>query len=431
MRRDIRLRLETLQNRNPKEALLSVESATITGVTVLTRFTASKKGKLIGFGLLVVLALAYAGWRSLSPQKIEHMPSPAASAQQAHAELSGSIRFVAGASQLAMLHTQSLPLTPIPLSEQLSARVTYDEEVTARIGVSFSGRILALKVAPGDAVTLGQVLAVIDSPDFGTAYADLNKARADEKRKQLAVKRAKDLVPGEAISTRDWEAVQADYAQAQAETARAEQRIKNLNPHGLKIVGQQVSLASPLQGVVTERTASPALEINPNLAAPLFVVTDPKRLWVSIDLPESLLSKVKLGSVVTIQSDAFPDQTFTGKIIQLGQTINPNTRRANVLARVDNPEGKLLPEMFVRASVLQADGQGVRVPNQALITRGLYAYVFVEQAAGDFTLQRVKPIKRGVDFSYIGEGLRGGERVVTKGALLLEAEFLASLGEKQ
>ena len=431
MRRDIRLRLETLQNRNPKEALLSVESATITGVTVLTRFTASKKGKLIGFGLLVVLALTYAGWRSLSPQKIEHMPSPAASAQQAHAELSGSIRFVAGASQLAMLHTQSLPLTPIPLSEQLSARVTYDEEVTARIGVSFSGRILALKVAPGDAVTLGQVLAVIDSPDFGTAYADLNKARADEKRKQLAVKRAKDLVPGEAISTRDWEAVQADYAQAQAETARAEQRIKNLNPHGLKIVGQQVSLASPLQGVVTERTASPALEINPNLAAPLFVVTDPKRLWVSIDLPESLLSKVKLGSVVTIQSDAFPDQTFTGKIIQLGQTINPNTRRANVLARVDNPEGKLLPEMFVRASVLQADGQGVRVPNQALITRGLYAYVFVEQAAGDFTLQRVKPIKRGVDFSYIGEGLRGGERVVTKGALLLEAEFLASLGEKQ
>ena len=431
MRRDSRLRLETLQNRNPKEALLSVESATITGVTVLTRFTASKKGKLIGFGLLVVLALAYAGWRSLSPQKIEHMPSPAASAQQAHAELSGSIRFVTGASQLAMLHTQSLPLTPIPLSEQLSARVTYDEEVTARIGVGFSGRIVELKAAPGDAVTLGQVLAVIDSPDFGTAYADLNKARADEKRKQLAVKRAKDLVPGEAISTRDWEAVQADYAQAQAETARAEQRIKNLNPHGLKIVGQQVSLASPLQGVVTERTASPALEINPNLAAPLFVVTDPKRLWVSIDLPESLLSKVKLGSVVTIQSDAFPDQTFTGKIIQLGQTINPNTRRANVLAQVDNPEGKLLPEMFVRASVLQADGQGVRVPNQALITRGLYAYVFVEQAAGDFTLQRVKPIKRGVDFSYIGEGLRGGERVVTKGALLLEAEFLASLGEKQ
>jgi|GEM_PF-163281 len=420
--------IATLQNRNPAIGLPSVESGAITGVIVLTRFTDSKKSKRIGFGLLVVVAVAYAGWLSLSPSKIQHMPTPAASTQQAHAELSGNIRFVAGASQLSMLQTQSLPLAPIPLSEQLSARVTYDEEVTARVGVSFSGRILELKAAPGDAVTLGQVLAVIDSPDFGTAYADLNK---DEKRKQLAVKRAKDLVPGEAISTRDWEAIQAEYAQAQAETARAEQRIKNLNPHGLKIVGQQVSLASPLQGVITERTASPALEISPNLAAPLFVVTDPKRLWVSIDLPESLLSKVKLGSLVAIQSDAYPDHTFTAKIIQLGQTINPNTRRANVLARVDNPEGKLLPEMFVRASVLQADGQGVRVPNQALITRGLYTYVFVEQKPGDFILRRVKPIKRGVDFSYIGEGLSGDERVVTKGALLLEAEFLASLGEKQ
>ena len=423
--------METLQNRNHLAPALSVKCAAITGVTVLTSYTDSKKSKRIGLGLLVLLALAYAGWLSLSPSKIEHIPTPAAAAQQSQSALSGNIRFVAGAPQLAMLQTQSLPLVPIPLSEQLSARVAYDEDVTARIGVSFSGRILELKAAPGDTVTPGQVLAVIDSPDFGTAYADLNKARADEKRKQLALKRAKDLVPGEAISTRDWEAVQSEYAQAQAETVRAEQRIKNLNPHGLKIVGQQVSLASPLQGVITERTASPALEISPNLAAPLFVVTDPKRLWISIDLPESLLSKVKLGSLISIQSDAFPDHKFVGKIIQLGQTMNPNTRRANVLARVDNPEGKLLPEMFVRATVLQSDGQGVRVPNQALITRGLYSYVFVEQNPGDFILRQVKPIKRGVDFSYIGEGLGGDEKVVTRGALLLEAEFLASLGEKQ
>ena len=397
----------------------------------MIRTSDRKTKKWIGIGLLLLFIGAIALWRSIQPSKMVHIPTPAAAAQQAQAELTGHIRFVAGASQLSMLETQSLPLAPIPISEQLSARIVYDEDVTARIGVGFTGRILELKAAPGDVVKAGQVLAIIDSPDFGTAYADLNKARADEKRKQLAVKRAKDLVPGEAISTRDWEVIQAEHAQAQAETARAEQRIKNLNPHGFKIIGQQVILASPLAGVVTERTASPALEVNPSLAAPLFVVTDPQRLWVSIDLPEAFLGKIKLGSEVSIQSDAYPDDTFSGKIIQLGQTINPNTRRANLLARVNNPEGRLLPEMFVRAAVLQASGQGVRVPNRALITRGLYAYVFVEKAPGDFAFQKVKPIKRGVDFSYIGEGLNGGERVVIKGALLLEAEFLASLGEKQ
>ena len=62
--------------------------------------------------------------------------------------------------------------------------------------MGFSGRIVELKAAPGDRVKTGQVLAIIDSPDFGAAYSDVNKTRADEKRKMLALKRAKDLVPG-------------------------------------------------------------------------------------------------------------------------------------------------------------------------------------------------------------------------------------------
>ncbi len=391
----------------------------------------TKKKKRFGLALVATSAVLVGVWFIFKPSKVSPPDAHAAPGVQAHAEISGKIRFVSGAAQLAMIQTQILPLSAVPIADQLSARVAYNEDATARIGVSFSGRIIELKAAPGDVVKAGQVLAVIDSPDFGAAFADLNKARSDEKRKQLSVKRAKDLVPGEAISTRDWEVIQAEYAQAQAETARAEQRIKNLNPYALKINGQQVLLASPMDGVVTERTATPALEVSPSLSAPLFVITNPKQLWLSIDLPESLLSKVKLGSEVAVQTDAYPDQSFTSKIIQLGQTINPNTRRATVLARVENPDGKLLPEMFVKASVLQASGQGVRVPNQALIVRGLYTYVFVETAPGEFTLRQVKPITRGVDSSYISEGLIGGERVVTKGALMLEAEFLASLGDKQ
>ena len=391
----------------------------------------TKKKKRFGLALVATGAVLVGVWFIFKPSKVSPPDAQATTGVQAHAEISGKIRFVSGAAQLAMIQTQILPLSAVPIADQLSARVAYNEDVTARIGVSFSGRIIELKAAPGDVVKAGQVLAVIDSPDFGAAFADLNKARSDEKRKQLSVKRAKDLVPGEAISTRDLEVIQAEYAQAQAETARAEQRIKNLNPYALKINGQQVLLASPMDGVVTERTATPALEVSPSLSAPLFVITNPKQLWLSVDLPESLLSKVKLGSEVAVQTDAYPDQSFTSKIIQLGQTINPNTRRATLLARVENPDGKLLPEMFVKASVLQASGKGVRVPNQALIIRGLYTYVFVETAPGEFTLRQVKPITRGVDSSYIGEGLIGGERVVIKGALMLEAEFLASLGDKQ
>jgi cobalt-zinc-cadmium efflux system membrane fusion protein len=386
-----------------------------------------KKITVIFFLILLILLLV---WLVFKPKV--HVATVGSTTVIAVPEIiaPATIRYAPGAAQLSMILSKPIPLTPVPIAEQLSARIAYDEEITARIGVSFSGRIIALKAAPGDIVKAGQALAVIDSPDFGTAFADLNKARADEKRKQLAVKRAKDLVPGEAISTRDWEAVQADYAQAQAETARAEQRLKNINPHDLNIKGQLVTLASPMNGVVTERNASPALEVSPNMTSPLFVVTDPKSLWLMIDLPETLLGLVKLGSDVALMSDAYPEDRFSAKIIQLGQVINPNTRRANVLARIDNSAGKLLPEMFVRASILQNSGQGVRVPNEGIMIRGLFSYVFVETNPGEFTLRPVKLLKRGIDFSYVGEGLQGDEKIVTKGALLLDAEMLSRASDK-
>ncbi|ABR90377.1 cation efflux system protein [Janthinobacterium sp. Marseille] len=354
---------------------------------------------------------------------------PSQEAQEAHAAVSAiknspdTLRYSHSAPQLAMIEAQNIPASPVPLGDQLSAHLVYDEDVTARIGVSISGRIVALKAAPGDVVKAGQVLAEIDSPDVGTAYADINKAKADLDHKRRVYERAKDLGEGEAIAAKDVENAQADYVQAQAETARAELRLKNLNPNGMVIRGQRISLLSPMNGVVTERTATPALEVSPGMSSPLFVVTNPKQLWLMIDVPEKMLSQIKLGSTVAIESDAYPNEKFTAKIVQLGQAVDPNSRRITIRARLNNPDGKLLPEMFVRALVQQDSGTGVAVPNGALVTRGIYSFVFVQTAPGEFQQRKVKLLTRGSSVSYVGEGLKGGESIVTKGALLLDAEL--------
>jgi cobalt-zinc-cadmium efflux system membrane fusion protein len=337
-----------------------------------------------------------------------------------------TLRYPHGAPQLTMIEAQVIPSSPVPLGDQLSAHLVYDEDVTSRIGVSFSGRIVAIKAEPGTVVKAGQALAEIDSPDVGTAYADINKSKADLEHKRRVYERAKDLGEGEAIAAKDVENALADYVQAQAETGRAELRLKNLNPNGLAIRGQRISLVSPMNGVVTERTATPALEISPGMSTPLFVVTDPKRLWLMIDVPEKLLPQIKLGSTVSIQSDAYPNEHFPAKIVQLGQAVDPNSRRVTVRARLNNPDGKLLPEMYVRASVQQDSGTGVAVPNSAIITRGIYSYVYVQTAPGEFQQRKVKLITRGSDISYVGEGLKGSESIVIKGALLLDAELNAS-----
>jgi cobalt-zinc-cadmium efflux system membrane fusion protein len=198
-----------------------------------------RKQALLGV-LAAVIVVSLAAWL-LTNRK----PDPAAGRAEAAVEPSingarNSLRYPEGAPQLTMIESRAIPSSPVPLADALSARVVYDEDATARIGVPISGRILTLKAAPGELVKAGQVLAEIDSPDVGTAYADLNKAHADEGRKRLILERAKDLAPGEGIAAKDLEAAQADYAQARAETARTELRLKNLNPRGLAVQGQRV-----------------------------------------------------------------------------------------------------------------------------------------------------------------------------------------------
>jgi cobalt-zinc-cadmium efflux system membrane fusion protein len=393
-----------------------------------TRMNTKKKWLFIAVLLAcVAILMLWIFWRQSQPQVVPKQASAVSPLLRIGPD---SLQYPEGALQLAMIRSQAIASSPVPVTDSLNARITYDEDVTSRIGVGISGRIVTIKAAPGDVVKAGQTLAEIDSPDVGTALADLSKARADESRKQSVLERMKTLVPGEAIAVKEWEAAKADYAQARAETARAELRVNNLNPRGHAVNGQRVRLASPMNGVVTERTATPALEVNPGMPAPLFVVTDPRRLWLMIDVPEKLMGSIKLGSSVAIESDAYPTESFSAKIVQLGQVVDPNTRRVVVRARLDNPASKLLPEMFVRASVLQHLGTGVSVPNSAIVNQGLYAFVFVQTARGQFQRRQVKLLTRGSDFSYLGDGVRGGESIVITGALLLDAELGATASDK-
>jgi cobalt-zinc-cadmium efflux system membrane fusion protein len=348
-------------------------------------------------------------------------PSAGPSALPASA---GVLQFKPDAPQLSSLKTQAVTATAMPLSaDPLSARVTYDEDATARLSAPVAGRIVRLAAAPGQAVRAGQVLAEIDAPDLGAALADLAKATSDEARKRSALERAQALGSGEGIAAKEIEAARADAEQARAETLRAQQRVANLNPAGARITGQRLSVTSPVAGVVTERSATPSLEVAPGMATPLFVVTDPHRLWLMIDLPDALVGQAQLGQAVAVESDAYPGQRFVARVAQLGQLVDPNSRRVTLRATLPNPQGRLLPEMFVRAWLQQSAGQAVRVPMSAVVDRGVRAYVFVEQAPGRFERREVKLASRGSDVGYVTQGLRGGENVVTAGALLLDGEM--------
>ena len=374
------------------------------------------KGAALAALVLAVAAGAagyFAGGRQAAPDV-----KPAAPVE---VRVPNEIRFPDGAPQLTALRAEAAVEAPLPLAEPLNGKIAYDEDVTARISSPIAGRITSLKAAAGDTVKAGQVLASLDAPDLAAALADTSKAQADEARKRLALERTQKLLDAEVIPRKDYESAAADYAQAQAETRRASARLKNLSP--MPGDGPGLALRSPMGGMVADRKANPATEVQPG-GEPLFVVSDLSRLWVLIDLPEHHLAKVKPGLPVSLTVEAYPGETFRAVVARVGQVVNADTRRIQVRCDMRNPDGKLRPEMYARVSLLTDEGkQAVRLPNGALVTEGLYSFIFVETAPRVFVKRKVQLSVQDREYSYVTSGVSKGERVVIGGALLLQSEM--------
>lgn len=342
------------------------------------------------------------------------------------AKVNGDTVFMATNSpQLAALTVESVDAQQ-PAFVHLAGRLVWDEDATVRVFTPFAGIVRKLFVDVNQPVTKGMPLAEIQSPDFGQAQADARKAQSEFRRAERNLTRLRDLHEHGAAPRKDVESVEADYASAQAEKDRAETR--------LAIYGAQASsaqgflLPSPLDGLLVERNVTPGQEVRPDqmlanmpqVTAPLFVVTDPSRLWIQIDATEVDLPHLRPGREFTFVSRPFPGQTFTGRVDTVSEFIDPATRTIKVRGSVDNARRLFKAELFVNVDLPDADAPGASVPTKAVFLQGQKHYVFVEEQVGQFARQEVTVGGEQNGRMVVLSGLRPGQRVVTDGCILLQ-----------
>jgi cobalt-zinc-cadmium efflux system membrane fusion protein len=305
----------------------------------------------------------------------------------------------------------------------LPGRLMWDEERTVRIFPPFGGRVTRLLARVGDRVGVGQPLVELMSPDLGQAQAEARKAQVDLQLATQALARQRDLHEHGVASAKDLQQAEAEHARARAEADRA---LGKLSGYGQPVAGEpRFVLKSPVAGVVVERNLNPGQELRPDQPGnPLFVVTDPMRLWVSLDANEADLRFLKAGMPIFVTSNQFPEDAFAGTLKQLSDFVDPVARTIKLRGEVPNPDRTLKAEMFVSARLRLPRGDVPTVSAKAVYLEGVRRFVFVRDGAS-FTRRAVR-VGPEVDGRVpVFSGLQLGEDVVVSGNLFLQ-QMLAS-----
>jgi HlyD family secretion protein len=284
------------------------------------------------------------------------------------------------------------------INDVVQATGTINAVINVQVGSQVSGRIAALYVDFNSKVRKGQLVAEIDPALFqgavlqaradlqnsratlASAKADLVKAQATAVQTKADFARAQGLAKEGVMSPQ-----QLDLARANAETAQAAVQAADATVQQAAAQGQQKQAAlsvadtnlkytmihAPIDGVVVARNVDVGQTVAASLQAPtLFTIAqDLTKMQVDTQIDESDVGNMKMGQEASFRVDAYPNQTFHGRVAQvrLNPTLVQNVVTYDTVITFENPQGKLFPGMTAYVSIPVAEAQDVlAVPNSAL-----------------------------------------------------------------
>jgi multidrug efflux pump subunit AcrA (membrane-fusion protein) len=154
----------------------------------------------------------------------------------------------------------------------------------------------------------------------------------------------------------------------------------------------------------------------------LLVTTPGEPVWVYAQVYEYERPLLAVGQAAHVEATALPGTVFAGVIRSIDPRVDPMTRTTRIRVRVEDPEGRLSPEMYVNASLRIDAGERLAVPEEAVFDTGTRRIVFVDKGQGLFEPRDVTVGVKAEGFSEITSGVAEGERVVTSGNFLVDSE---------
>ena len=347
-------------------------------------------------GLLIIGGGGY--WIGKSQSSAGAAISPPASGPQATSKAGTSTTGALGSG----LMVDAVTVKSVRMAQGLTAvgSLRSDESVTIRPEVP--GRISEIGFREGQRVAKGATLIRFDA---SVQRAELEQAEANLGLSKSRIERSRDLFNKGFISAQARDEAESNFKVAKATYDLSQARLTKLE------------IKAPFSGIVGLRTVSIGDYVKDGQDIVNLEEIDP--LKVDFKIPEIYLKQVAVSQSLQITLDAFPNQTFQGKVFAINPLVDTNGRSIVIRATVKNTDARLRPGMFARVRLLFSDERdSVAVPEQSLIPVGDEQYLFkvVDGRAQRF---KVEIGQRRDGQVEVLQGLVAGEVVVTAGQLKL------------
>lgn len=287
------------------------------------------------------------------------------------------------------------------------------------VAVAVGGRVVALNRNLGEAVSRGEVLALIESQDAAQLKADLAIAHRELELARTNFKREEHLYQEKVSAQQDYIAARTAAQEAKIRADLAEQRLVAAGG-GSSSSMNQLAVRSPIKGYVVARKAALGDAIQANTE--LFEIADLSEVSVDLTFSPDDAGKVSVGSPVDVTSGS---RTSTGRIAFLSRIVDPATRQVHAIATLPNANGTWRVGETVRVSMPMSDAKQastLAVPRSAVQTVEDKPSVFVRVKDGFMVRHVVLGPSNG---AYVGvlSGLSGGERIAASNSYVLKAEL--------
>ena len=327
---------------------------------------------------------------------------------------------------------------------QFPGKIVLPDNESWHVGVLTTGRIERIYANLGDYVHKGEVLARMHSHDvheaqaaYAMAVAEKSRLQSAESLAQVNFDRMQRLYALRAASVEQTEQARQELVNAktalvngQTDVIRSKTHLEenlgisaDLPANAKNETAELIPIVAPASGYVLQKNATPGTTVAP--ATDIFVLGDPKHLWMLASVGQEQLSQLKVGESAWVTLPGGTGQRSAGRISNLGQEFDPTTRRLQVRIDIEHSGGILRPEMLATAEIAVGETRPlILIAPEAVQQVNGQDVVFVRQAVDRFT---PCPVRVGSSVNgkvALAEGVRPGEEVVTQGSFLLKSQLL-------